>query len=257
MESNKGLFDRFKHIYSAARRWIVYLDLLLIVVIFYFGSFLGRFRDALLPVVAISILAIFFETLQSLNAKVTSASAFAEFPTITEAIPKISEILQQEREKLSVEIIGATGGSIMTIIFPTILRVTEAKHLDITLRLIKPNSPFMKWFPEHWVNETQATVNRAKNYFEGRKAQISIFAYDGIPIFHAIMINKKHLFLGFFGWSKTAGGPKLRGAEQPHRYYSRNDPSSTYFFDLVENWCKFGPYKLLHSNHKDLRTQDK
>jgi transcriptional regulator with XRE-family HTH domain len=172
-------------------------------------------------------------------------SEFGEFATIAAATNLIAEVAHRETEKLVVDILAATGGTTLSSILPVILKVTVAPTIEVSLYITNANSPFSSIFPSHWPKETEMVLERLKR---GNLAspnavlRLNVYAYDFVPVFHGVMLNKSHLWLGYFGWRHFSGHVELSGAESPHRYYSRKEHlHAEYFFHIFEDWLESMP----------------
>lgn len=246
MKPRNTLLARLGKIYDISKKWIIYSDIFLILVLLYFGDFLGPLREMLLPAAVVSILAILLETLQNLEASISTSLKQREFSTITEAIPMLSDIVSHDKDRTIVDVIASTGGTTIPIILPRIIQSSPAANIEISLHLINPNSNFTQWFPPHWPQEAQLVIERVKTEFKSDRVRIGVYNYDNIPALHGIMVNKAHLLLGFFGWRHFSGKSQLTGAERPHRYFIRKEPNSEYFFDLFEDWLENSPCQLIY-----------
>jgi hypothetical protein len=248
VKSDPSLLERFQKIYATYKKWIVYAYLILILILIYLGDFLGSWREDLLPVAVVSVLAVIFETIQSLKTKVSQCLRPREFPTLAEALPMLSEVVGRARNKITVEIIAAAGGTTITTILPRIIESTSASRIDVTLLLVDSGSEVAQWFPEHWCNEVRMNVTRIRNEIRDQRLRIKVYTYSNLPCLHGIRIDKTHLMLGFFGWNETCGKPELSRAERrPHLYFTKEEPGSEYFFDLFENWLERVPRHLIFS----------
>ncbi|MBC8520827.1 MAG: hypothetical protein H8D26_02385 [Methanomicrobia archaeon] len=166
---------------------------------------------------------------------------------IVEALPTLSKIVSHDKDRTIIDIIASTGGTTISSLLPGIIQNSHANSIEISLLLIDSKSPFKDWFPNHWLGEVEMVIERIKNEFKNDKIRIDIYTYDNLPILHGIMVNKKHLIFGFFGWRHFSGKIQLSGAERPHRYYNRKEPGSEYFFDLFEDWFEHCPRELIYS----------
>jgi hypothetical protein len=247
MKPQPSLLAKLVKIYDTFKTWIIYLDLFFILVLLYFGSFLGSVRDILLPAAIVSALAIFFDTLKSLDTAVQAAFNLREFLTVIEAAPILSEIVSKDKDKTIVDIIASTGGTTLSSVLPTIAQSSPASSIEISLHLINPSSAFNKWFPQHWPQEAQMIIERVKTEISSRRFRVYVYTYDSLPVLHGIMINKTHLLLGFFGWKHFSGRSQLSGAERPHRYFIRKEPGAEYFFELFEDWLENSPCQIVYT----------
>ena len=233
---------KLKNIYEVAKKYIVYISIIVSVVVWYLGDFLGSLRLVLFPAAIGSIIGILMDTLFKLEGSISSSSK--EFSTIQEAVPQINEIIAHNKGPIDVQIIAATGATTLNTVFPQI--IPGSTEFNISLYLVNPRSESAKWFPPHWEQEYQTTSERIQNEIKGNKVRINLFTYENLPNIHGVMINKEHLFIGFFGWRNYRGTIQLSGAERPHLYFKRLDPSSEFFFDLFEDWVDNSPQRLVY-----------
>jgi hypothetical protein len=246
VKSRSTLLTKLGNVYNISKKWIIYLDLFLILVLLYFGDFLAPLRDILLPTVVVSILAILLETIQSLEAGVSKSFVRREFPTILEAIPMLCEAVSHDKDRTIVEIIASTGGTTVSSVLPRIMQSSKASIIEISIHLVNPDSVFTNWFPSHWSQEAQVVIERVKSEIRSDRVRLTVYTYDNLPVLHGIMIDKTDLLLGFFGWKHFSGKVQLSGAERPHRYFTRKEVESDYFFDLFEDWLEYSPSQLVY-----------
>lgn len=250
MKSRPAIVQRLVGIYETSKKWIVSLDLFLILVLLYFGEFLGPLRDVLLPAAVVSIVGILLETLQRVEAKVSRSARPEEFPTISEALPMLADIVGEDKHKTTVEIIAATGGTTISTLLPTIVQSSPSPSIEVSLHVADPKGAFTKWCPRHWPQETEMVIERIRSEMSSDRVSFNVFTYETIPALHGVMLNRTHLLLGFFGWRYFSGTTQLSGAERPHRYFSRKEPASEYFFDLFEDWLEHCPCRQVHSSRR-------
>lgn len=187
--------------------------------------------------------ASFDEILSSYKPKVYSTGS--EILTDLIAIVKSSG-----DNKIVIEAMGSSGGTIITSIIPAVVKATTNQLIQIHLFLINPESPSSAWFPSHWIPESKLIVERAKKEFINDRIYIKIYTYDHLPVISGIMVNKKHLFLGCFRWTQISDRLELRSGEISHLYFNnRNEPTSEFFFDVFESWSEGNPYKNLVYEH--------
>lgn len=87
------------------------------------------------------------------------------------------------------------------------------------------------------------TSQRIQNEIKGSNIRIRLFLYENLPNIHGVLINKEHLFIGFFGWRNYRG---ISGTERPHRYITQKDSEWEFFFDLFEDWVENSPHQLVY-----------
>lgn len=254
MIKKKSPLKIISRLYKSLRKWILYGSLFLTLMIIYFGDLLGEIKNDLIPAFIVSVVAIIFEVITSLEEKVSNQENFIEFSLLSEAVPFLAKKVQENNEKTLIEIIASTGGTTISSVLPTLINNSNAKQIDISLMLINSNSPFANWFPDHWITEVEIVKNRINQLTTNNNVNINLFVYDNLPVIHGIMINKSHLVIGFFGWRHYSGRTELSGAEQTHRYYNIRDPKNEYHFDLFEDWFENSPRELLEMKDKNQST---
>ena len=168
------------------------------------------------------------------------------FNTMTEATHLLCEIAKSEKQKITIDIIASTGGSTISTLLPSIVSTTPAERVEISVFLIDNKSPISSYYPSHWSNEVEVILNKIRGEWsksENSKVKVfNVYVYDFLPVLHGIMINKKHLLFGFFGWKHISGKIQLSGAETQHRYYSvEKQPDSQYLIDMFEDWVQNMP----------------
>ncbi|CAG0929333.1 hypothetical protein TFLX_01260 [Thermoflexales bacterium] len=180
-----------------------------------------------------------------------SALSVREFQTLAAAANSIAKITQQATERLVVDIIAGTGGTTVSSVLPVILQSTPASSIEVSLYLASKASPFSSYFPKHWSMEAEVVLERIRNgglASKNAQLKLDVFTYDFLPVFHGIMLNKGHLWLGFFGWRHFSGKVELSGAENPHHYYFRQEHYlADYFFRVFEDWLENMPCEKMYS----------
>lgn len=226
-----------------ARNWIVYANLFLVAALLYLGDYLGPVREVLLPAAIVGTLAIVFETLSSLE-----SSAFRdqrrEFHTLTEAVPLISELVAVARDRTTIHMIAGPGGTTFSSIIPTIVSSCRSKSIHIEVYLVNVDGPLVQFLPPHWRNEVSLTLERMRAQLNDSRVTLNVHLYDSIPVWRGIMIDRKHLILGFFHWVDTSEGCVLTGAERPHIYCNRGHRDDDFLLDAFENWAKSCPGEI-------------
>ena len=234
----------FSRIYERTKKWLIVADILFLVIVFYLGDLLnlGALRDQLLVAAAIGILAILFEILMFISENMKPKPEVT-FSSLYEALPKINEMVEDDKEITSIKIIAATGGTTVSSILPSIVKNSQAKKLEISMGVIDPDTPYREWLPSRWPAEVRTSIKRLADEFESERISVDIFYFRVLPVTHGLLINDKHLFLGFFGWTESNNRPLLAGAQLPHRYYNASEPDSKYQFDLFRSWFEHCPRK--------------
>ncbi|MFX1533300.1 MAG: toll/interleukin-1 receptor domain-containing protein [Promethearchaeota archaeon] len=145
-------------------------------------------------------------------------------------------------EKISIKVIAATGLNTLGTVLPTII-LSAPKHakIKISMGILDTNTLYKEYIPPHWDSESKITLERVKKEFKDGPVSIDLFKFKILPALHGLLINDKHLFLGFFGWIKSGGKPQLCGAQLPHSYYHPDHPDFPHYYDLFEQWFRHCP----------------
>ena len=244
MNSIEPNFKRISKIYEKAKNWIISADIIFLFIIFYFGDILGPWREKLLVAAALGVLAILFEILISISNNLKIEPEMSLFPSISEALAKIKEIVSHDKQTTSIKIIAATGGATLATILPSIISSSPARKIEISIGILDPNTPYKEWIPSHWPSESKTTIERFKTEFKDDRISINLFLFKILPVPHGLLINNEHLFLGFFSWIKNGEKSHLSGAQLPHHYYHVSKPESINYFNLFESWFMCCPQKL-------------
>ena len=72
------------------------------------------------------------------------------------------------------------------------------------------------------------------------------FLFETLPAPHGLVINNKHLFIGFFNWRKIGEDFQLSGAQLAHNYYHIGEPEFDYYFNLFESWFNYSPHRKIN-----------
>jgi hypothetical protein len=62
---------------------------------------------------------------------------------------------------------------------------------------------------------------------------LQFFYYDWIPCITGLMIDQRHLFLGFVSWDETTG---MISDQKDHHTYFERSPQTEKWFQLFKNW---------------------
>jgi len=161
MKDRKSISERISKIYEKVRNWIIIADIIFIFIVFYFGEILGAWREKLLVVAALGILAILFEILIFISNNLKIKPETSSLPSIYEALPKIKEIVSCDRQTTSIRVIAATGGTTLATILPSIISSSSARKIEISMGILDPDTPYKEWIPPHW--PTEAIHNDTNN----------------------------------------------------------------------------------------------
>jgi len=241
MNSNMHLLKRISKIYERVKKWIIYVDIIFLAVLFSLGQFFGHWYVELIVAGVFAILLILFEVLLSISSSLQTRPETSVFPSLSDSLPKIREIVIHDKEKTSVKIIAATGGTTLAAILPEIKHASHAKRLEVTIGILDPDNPYKELMPQHWPSEINTTITQLRTEPSDNQTSIDYFLFTILPVTHGLLINDEHLFLGFFSWVTKDGKYQLSGAELPHYYYRRSKPEHKYYFDLFDSWFQYCP----------------
>lgn len=227
--------------YDKLRLVIVYGSILFVILILYLGSFLGPARDFLLPA-AIGVLTAFaVQTLVTIERQTGQVTADKEFPTVIDAIPALRTLVGSDKEITDVKAIAATGQTTFEVL-GALVSESKAKKVQIQMQVIDNTSPLLEFYPPHWASEVEHVLNRIKTWNPGPPVTLSVNAYVYLPVVHGMLINDKHLLIGFFGWTSRER-PELTGAQRSHHLYRRGDAGSNQFFEIFDEWFQHAPQR--------------
>jgi phosphoglycolate phosphatase-like HAD superfamily hydrolase len=232
---------QISEIYEKVKKWIIYGSIGFLVIISYFGGVFGVWSSKLFVTVAAVILILLFETTISLSESL-KIKPKKRFSSISTALPEIEKIVSQDREITSVKIIAVTGGTTLSSILPLIISKSNAKKIEISMGVLDP-SILSEYTPSHWTSEIKVSLQRLKTQFTDPRVKINFFLFETLTPPHGLLINNKHLFLGFFDWIMSGEKFELSGAQLPHNYYNTNDLEFDYYFNLFESWFNRSPHR--------------
>ena len=241
MNSNRDLLKRISRIYEKVKKCVIYVDIIFLAVLFSLGHFFGHWYVELITAGVFAILLILFEVLLSISSSLQTRPETSVFPSLSDALPKIREIVSHDREKTSVKIIAATGGTTLVAILPEIKHASHAKKLEVRIGILDPDTPYKELIPQHWPSEINTSIARLTAEPSDNQTSMDYFLFTILPVTHGLLINDEHLFLGFFSWTRKDDKRQLGGAELPHYYYQRSKPEHKYYFDLFDSWFQYCP----------------
>lgn len=241
MNSNKHFLKRISKIYERVKKWIIYVDIIFLAVLFSLGQFWGHWYTELIAAGVFAILLILFEVLLFISSSLQIRPETSVFSSLCDALPKIRETVSHDKEKTSVKIIAATGGTTLAAILPEIKHASHAKKLEVTIGILDPDTPYKEQIPEHWPPEINTSITRLRTEPGDNRTSIDYFLFTILPVTHGLLINDEHLFLGFFSWIRKDDKYQLSGAELPHYYCQRSKPEHKYYFDLFDSWFQYCP----------------
>jgi hypothetical protein len=239
---------------AALRRWyerrkknIFYIDLVIILLLFYAEPILPPdLIDQLLPGVMIFAAAILFESLFSINEHLLAEIEEREFPDdVFGAADKIKSLVLAQGKKHRLDIIAATGSSNIHAYLLELLRDYPG-HLSVSLLLVQPERAEDGDVPDHWREEVRSSIQRVLEA-AGRRHDIKVSLYSWTPCITGIMVDNKHLLLGFFSWN--ARSKKISDQKDHHTYFERS-PGTEKWFYIFENWLRCAPQQNYASNER-------
>ena len=232
--------------YQKSKRALVYIDLAFIVIVFYAGKYLGTLREQLLPAAIVGAFAIILESLFAINDSLQEKTGIAHYTSISQAVPKMIELIKQGgRRKHDVRIIASSGGTTINTILPALLE-HKTDQLRVGLLVVDPDKQLPPYFPDHWASEASSTVKRLEQIAARKDPAVAVtcYTYDYAPCVHGVLIDGQHLFIGFFVWVKSGETMELSGAQQPHVYYRRTAAYEN-LFHLFETWFENAPRRQI------------
>jgi hypothetical protein len=202
--------------------------------------------------VVLFVIGIMFLWKETTNEGKNRPSSTKEFKTLSESTSLLCDIASKEKEKLTIEIVAATGGTTISTILPSIIKNTSAPKIEISIFLVNKESPMAMYFPNHWAKEVDIVIDKIKQDWSNnpnpKVTSFNVYLYDFLPTLHGVMLNNKHLVFGFFGWKHFSGGIQLSGAEASHRYYSKEKhPDSQFIIDMFDDWVENMPSKKVYT----------
>lgn len=253
MNSKRQYLKRIPEIYEKVKKWVIYVDIIFLAVLFSLGQFFGYWYVELIAAGVFAILLILFEVLLSISSSLQTRPEMSAFPSIYEALPKIKEIVSRDKQTTSVKIIAATGGTTLATILPSIKAASSAQRIEVAIGILDPRTRYKEWIPQHWPSESKTSIARLRTEFNDRRTSVDTFRFEILPVTHGLLINDEHLFLGFYSWTRSDDKRQLSGAQLPHYYYHKSKPEYTYYFDLFDSWFRYCPRR---SNNQKLFVFD-
>lgn len=226
---------------------LAYASLCFVLVVLYFGKYLGPWSRALLPA-AITVAVVFaLATLQKIEHRISTIGESATYADLSSAIKELERIVGRDRDTTTLKIIATTAGTTLASILPRICKATPARRVVIELQVVSEESPFSSYFPPHWVPEVRTSIERAIREYDGGRYSLRLCTYSNLPVVHGIMVNNTALLIGFSAWSRDNNDPPvLSASDRPHTLYHRNDSDTAQLFWLFEDWLQFAPIKVIH-----------
>jgi len=237
---------KFRQVYQKSERILVYGALSFIVVVFYFGHFLGPLRDRLLPGAIAGIFAILFKTMFSIIDIIAKKYSGEKYQDLNEVTPKILELLKRRTSNChTIKTIGSTGATLPDGLFSYLCQDSSI-HVNVILYLVDPDSPIINHMPKYWPDETRYFLNRLKTEVIknlGSRVSLELWMFDHIPCISGYLIDDQHLFLNFYVWKQSENQEWfLKSHSEAYVYYRRSEETERYF-GMFESWIDGPPCK--------------
>lgn len=171
------------------------------------------------------------------------------FPTLTDARWKVFKIwqdLSQTDTLIVVKIIANTGTTILSMVNEYLSLYEETPNLHLKMLLINPESTVFDSVASHWRNECRHIMQTALPEFNrkwesyDRRIQFEWRTYEYLPPMVGLLIDERHLLIGWCSWRNIGKGKELRGAENPCLYFNSEDQNAESFFYLFNGWFNYG-----------------
>jgi len=181
---------------------------------------------------------IILNILRSIEGRFVMQETSVEFASLSDAIPKIREIVNKGGQH-KIEVIASDGGYVGNDLLPKLRDDQKTLHreIEIQIRLVNPGSTISSLMPVHWRTNVEGNLAKILACSDAGLKIIPI-RYDYLPCVAGVLIDNKHLFLGFYAWVSSKD---LEGAGRPHTYYQRSDPKYEKYFTLFESWSNVAP----------------
>jgi len=228
--------------YRRIKKYLILLDLTALAIFYYGERFMSdSLRNAILPATIIGAAALFFESIISLSEAQSKSESGNEYPDDVMGFgPRVRELLDDGSKKHEIHMIVNTGGSTMT----TFLRDVLANHsyaLRIHLRMFDPRSPYSSLVPPHWPDRVRQNIQRI-DAMKRQKCQIDYRLFDWPPCISGIMVDQRHLFIGFCTWDAQTG--RIADKRDHHTYMERS-ASTEHWFKLFLSWAEEAPQRRI------------
>jgi hypothetical protein len=181
---------------------------------------------------------IILEILHSIESRLLAREKTSEFESLGAAWPTIREIVREGGQH-KIEILGSDGGFIANDLLPKLREEAQKlqNELEINIRLVNQNSGIASLMPGNWPENVEGNLRRLMACSTA-KLKIVPVRYDYLPCVAGVLIDSRHLFLGFYTWISETD---LSGASRPHVYYKRGNPEDEKHFTLFESWSRTSP----------------
>jgi hypothetical protein len=227
-----------RHRYKRWKKAILYIDLIVVLFLFYAEALLPpNLVVQLLPGAIILGMAIVFESLFSIDEHLVTEIAELEFPDdVFGAAGKIKSLVLTQGKDHRLDIIAATAGSSIQAYLRELLRDYPGQ-LSVNILLVQPDLTENNQLPDHWRGEVHDSIRRILEASGGRH-DITFSYYNWTPCVTGVMIDNRHLFLGFFSWNPYTG--KISDQKDHHTYFERSPRTEKWFY-IFENWLRCSP----------------
>jgi len=227
----KGILSEIKKLLE---RWKVKVTAGLLTLGFIVWGFSQYLPPWLLPLAMGLLTAAFLALLSSMEKRLGALEELGgESLGIKEAESQILELLKQGQHR--VKVIAAVGGWFKDAVFQHI-RNEVGSRLKVTVLLADPTV-----LDEPWKGESIIS----KNSFVDGGADVR--HYNHLPWLRGVLIDGKHLFLGFYYWDVEKRRIVLRGTPRPFAYFRSAHEQQ---FDVFNGWFE----KLWSANNKAIKA---
>jgi hypothetical protein len=223
-------------LFHRIKTWLLWLAIATPLVLHY-APVPPEWESKALPLAVACALGVAVEMLASIEEKLRHHLPYKEYPSFTDAIPDILELLSAKKSGHVIKILSSSGGTTINTLISRIAGIVPIENrgrIELRLNIVSPESPLVSAMPSHWKDEVRLSLSRLKQQSAGM--QIHCFEYDHLPCLRGVLIDDYHLFFGFFRWDDQGS---LAGAEQPHFYVKRTEQTH-YFVDIWESWFDHG-----------------
>jgi hypothetical protein len=236
-----ALVARIQQQYVRLRPSVAMACLILALVFVYGRDVLAPIAPQLLPVVIGIFAFINFETLLELVGDGETRPPW-EYRTLSDAVPRMTELVAGEPDHVRLGILAASGYSTMKDVLPRLLDAAKSDRIRAEVSVVARTTAVRDHLPPNWEFES-ATVVKDLYALCARRRNVDaeIREYDHLPCIHGVLINESHLFIGFAGWRSKLEGKEFSAGNRPHRYFFKTDPGAKHYFFLFNDWYNNAP----------------
>ncbi len=226
---------------QAVRPWFVWSSVAVVVLVWYFGAFLGSLRDVLLPAATGLLIAFAVDSLVRIERSTQAAAGGADFDGVEKAVPTIADLVRRDRRVTDLKVIAASGRTTVDVVLNAVSKASPAPLIRLCLLVVDADGPFAAAYPAHWAMEVERTHRVLRDNYDNRRFEIEVHKYGYLPTIHGVLVNDRALLFGHFGWDPDKVPRELAGAQRPHHLYARNDPNADQVFEIFDEWFGSSP----------------